>query len=151
MTTEIIITDSIATQMAADLKTRLGNVKLHLFTGTKPNSSTALSGALGTPLATVQAVTADGGGKYGIQWDTPVALSRTLARLMTQACKYVGLSTGMITYAILTGEDDPLTASTSYYRLVMSVGTSGTDIVVDSVSVTLGITYAFSSALEIIF
>jgi hypothetical protein len=35
--------------------------------------------------------------------------------------------------------------------VVMSVGTSGTDIVVDSVAVTTGVTYAFSSALEIIF
>jgi len=147
----VIITDSLATKQATDLKTALGNVKLHLFTGTAPTTSTALSGALGTPLATVQAVTADGGGKYGIQWDTPVALSRTLARLLTQTCQYVGLSTGIIAYAVLTHVDDPLTASTSYYRLVMSVGTSGADVIVDSALVTTGLTYGFSSPLEIIF
>jgi len=145
-------TDYTATLQCIYTLSLLARFKIHAFGGVAPSTAAALAGNLGTPIITYQAVTANGDdGKYGLKWDTPVALSRTGARLMTQAAQGVGISSGNITYVVLAEQDDPLTAGTSKVRYIATIGTSGADIIVDSVNIMAGQTYAFSSMFTLTF
>jgi hypothetical protein len=145
-------TDYLATLQCIYTLSLLTRFKIHAYGGVQPVTAAALAGNLGTPIITYQAVTANGDdGKYGLKWDTPVALSRTGARLLTQAAQGVGISSGNITYVVLAEQDDPLTASTSKARYIATIGTSGADIIVDSVNIEQGKTYAFTSPYTVTF
>ena len=144
-------TNALATKQATDMIAVLTAFKLHGYGGTPPATAAALAGALGTPAITYQAVSANLDGKYGLKWAAPVAQSRVAARDTTQAAQGVAASSTNLTYVVLAEQDDTLAADTAKYRLVASVGTSGADIILDSVAVVSGTTYAFSSPVTITF
>lgn len=136
------LADALATALIA----AFGDFKLHLYSGTQPATSTALAGSLAgyTRLITYQASVADGGGKYGMDWDTVVTGSGTAKRLSTQVCHGVAAASGTATWGVITNVDDTLGAAPTAKRLAFTVGTSGADVNVQIITFVSGSTYGFS-------
>jgi hypothetical protein len=113
--------------------------------------SAALAAAITGPSITYQNIVADGGGKYGINWDSVTASSGIAKRLSTDGVQGVAAEAALLTYVVIANIDDTLAASSSAKRILLTVGTagSGAGVTLTDLSLVNGTTYPFLAALNI--
>lgn len=126
------------TAEVADIGVRYSKFNIYAFAGLPPSDLTqAFSGWL----IKFERVTADGAGSKGIPWAAPVANSGILRRDMTVPCQGVGALPGNMGWWLIVHDTDALGLDANAQRFSYTVGTSGADILLDSVSITQGQTY----------
>lgn len=106
--------------------------------------STALYGALGTPLVSY----IDAGGAAGLDWDTVTAGTGRIYRLQSQGAQGTATADNNVTYVIICPYTDNLASSSTAKRVLFTVGTtSASGLVASDIARTSGRIYPFSRVM----
>lgn len=105
---------------------------INIYSGPQPLSGN--TAATGTLLGTV---TKDGDGVTGVTFDAPV--SAVLGKAVAETWKFVGLAAGTAGWGrFYPAGGNPALTSTSEARIDFSIATSGADVSLSNISITVG-------------